>query len=53
MTQVSYLGHCLSVSGMIPDSQKVKAVQDWAIPTTVMAVHQFIGLADTFMTLQQ
>ena len=48
MTQVSYLGHRLSVSGMIPDSQKVKAVQDWAIPTTVMAVHQFIGLASYY-----
>ena len=33
---------------MMPDSQKVKAVQDWAIPTTVTAVHQFIGLASYY-----
>ena len=45
MTQVSYLGHLFSASGMMPDSQKVKAVQDWTIPTTVMADLQFIGLA--------
>ena len=34
-----------SASGMMPDSQKVKAVQEWGIPITVTAVHQFIGLA--------
>ena len=48
MTQVSYLGHLFSASGMMPDSQKVKAVQEWAIPTTVTAVRQFIGLASYY-----
>ena len=32
----------------MPDSQKVKAVQEWAIPTTVTAVRQFIGLASYY-----
>ena len=44
MIQVSNLGHLFSASGTMPDSQIVKAVQYWAIPTIVMAVHQFIGL---------
>jgi len=36
MTQVAYLGHLFSAKGMMPDSQKVNAVQTWEIPTTVM-----------------
>ena len=32
----------------MPDPQKVKAVQDWRIPTTVTAVCQFIGLASYY-----
>lgn len=48
MTQVSYLGHLFSASGMMSDSQKVKAVLDWPIPTTVTAVRQFIGLASYY-----
>ena len=48
MTQVSYLGHLFSASGMMPDSQKVKALLDWPIPTTVTAVRQFIGLASYY-----
>ena len=48
MTQVPYLGHLFSASGMMPDSHKVKVVQDWAIPTTVTAVCQFIGLASYY-----
>ena len=37
MTQVSYLGHLFSASGMMPDSQKVKAVLEWPIPTTSLS----------------
>ena len=33
---------------MMPDTQKIKAVQDWPIPTTVTAVRQFIGLASYY-----
>jgi len=48
MTQVAYLGHLFSAKGMIPDSQKANAVQAWAIPTSVTAVRQFIGLASYY-----
>ena len=48
MTKVTYLGHIFSGSGMMPDTQKIKAVQDWPIPTTVTAVRQFIGLASYY-----
>ena len=48
MTQVSYLEHLFSASGMMPDSQNVKAVRDRIIPTTVMAVCQFIGMASIY-----
>lgn len=37
--QVAYLGHLFfSASGMMPDRQKVKAVQQWLILTTVTAI---------------
>jgi len=48
MTQVAYLGHLFSAKGMMPDSQKVNAVQTWEIPTSVTAVRQFIGLASYY-----
>ena len=48
MTQVTYLGHIFSASGIMPDPQKIKAIQDRPIPTTVTAVRQFIGLASYY-----
>ena len=43
MSQVSYLGHIFSASGMGPDPQKVKAIQDWPTPSDVTALRQFLG----------
>ena len=40
-TQVSYLGHVFSGTGMVSDPQKVQAVKDWPTPTSVTDVRQF------------
>ena len=38
MSQVTYLGHVFSGSGMVPDPQKIKVVQDWPVPQNTTAV---------------
>ena len=33
-TEIKYLGHVVSESGVSPGTEKVQAVVDWQIPTT-------------------
>ena len=47
-TQVSYLGHVFSGTGMVHDPQQVQAVKDWPTPTSVTDVMQFLGLASYY-----
>jgi hypothetical protein len=37
-TEVSYLGHVISTTGVAMDQLKVQAVLDWPVPTTVRVV---------------
>ena len=39
------MGHVVSVEGLAVDLAKVQAVQDWKVPTSVMEVRSFLGLA--------
>lgn len=48
MSEVRYLGHVFSGTGMMPDVQKIKAVQEWPTPTTVKEVRRFLGLASYY-----
>lgn len=48
MSAVHYLGHIFSGAGMLPDVQKIRAIQDWPIPTTVKEVRIFLGLASYY-----
>lgn len=48
MDEVSYLGHIFSGSGMSPDQQIVKAIQDWPQPTDATTVLHFLGLASYY-----
>ena len=43
--EVSYLGHVFSASGMSPDMEKIKIIQQWPQPTTILDVH---GLASYY-----
>ncbi|GJZ23694.1 putative reverse transcriptase domain-containing protein [Tanacetum coccineum] len=42
---VQFLGYLIDSQGLHVDPAKIKAVKNWASPTTPMEFHQFIGLA--------
>ena len=48
LTEVPFLGHIVSGSGISPDPSKVKVVQDWKRPTNVAEVRSFLGLSQYF-----
>jgi hypothetical protein len=49
-TNVSYLGFCLTESGIIPGADKLKAVAAAARPSKVHKIIQFLGLCNCFRT---
>ncbi|GKE27314.1 putative reverse transcriptase domain-containing protein [Tanacetum coccineum] len=42
---VKFLGHVIDSSGIHMDPAKIEAVKNWASPTTLSEIHQFLGLA--------
>ena len=38
MTSVAYLGHVFSANGMAPDPNKIQAVEQWPVPSTIADV---------------
>ena len=46
--QVRYLGHIISSEGVTPDPDKIKAVQDYPIPTTLKELRKFLGLVNYY-----
>ncbi|GJX41911.1 putative reverse transcriptase domain-containing protein [Tanacetum coccineum] len=42
---VQFLGHVIDSQGIHVDPAKIKAVKDWASPTTPTEIRQFLGLA--------
>ena len=49
-TNVSYLGFRLTPNGILPGSDKLKAVRDTPPPANVHQVRQFLGLCNFFRT---
>ena len=47
-TQVSFLGHVISESGMATDPEKVAKVRDWPVPRTKKELSSFLGLCSYF-----
>ena len=41
---IAFLGHIVSTDGIRVDTQNIKAVQSWHIPTSPMDVSSFLGL---------
>ena len=47
-TEVPYVGHELTASGLKIDEHKVRAIRDMPAPTSVKEVRRFIGMANFF-----
>ncbi|KAK3763713.1 hypothetical protein RRG08_022747 [Elysia crispata] len=45
---VDYLGHVISADGIATEAAKVKAVQDWKVPSTIRELRAFLGLASYY-----
>lgn len=43
--EVAFLGHIVSQDGIKPNPDKIKAVQEYPMPTTTKEIKQFLGLA--------
>ena len=47
-TELEFVGFHISAAGILPSKSKVKAIQDWPVPTNVQMVRQFIGLCSHY-----
>ena len=45
LTEVRFLGHVVSASGLSVDPEKVEAVMSWERPKSVFEIRSFLGLA--------
>ena len=45
LTEVRFLGHVVSASGVLVDPEKVEAVMSWERPKSVFEIRSFLGLA--------
>lgn len=46
--RVKFLGHIISEEGISTDPEKIKAVKEWPVLTTVKQVRSFLGLASYY-----
>lgn len=47
-TEVQYLGHCVSATGVAVDQTKISAVREWPVPKTVRNIRAFLGFTGFF-----
>ena len=45
LTEVRFLGHMVSASGVLVDPEKVEVVMSWERPKSVFEIRSFLGLA--------
>jgi hypothetical protein len=45
LKEVIFLGHIISVEGILVDPRNVEAVLKWKRPTNIIEIHSFLGLA--------
>jgi len=44
ISEVEYLGHIVSSSGVAVDQGKIQAVVDWPVPRNLKALRGFLGM---------
>ncbi|KAL4587069.1 hypothetical protein LXL04_011719 [Taraxacum kok-saghyz] len=44
VSEIQYLGHVISQSGVATDPEKLQAIQNWPNPTTITGLRGFLGL---------
>ena len=49
LTEVRFLGHVVSASGVSVDLEKVEAIMSWERPKSVFEIHCFLGLVGYYM----
>lgn len=49
--KVMYVGHQLSANGVSPDPDKIAAVQEWKVPSSVKELRSFLGFAGYYRRL--
>jgi hypothetical protein len=42
--EIQYLGHVISVEGIVVDLEKTKAIMEWPVPNDVVDIRSFIGI---------
>ncbi|MGL5200451.1 MAG: RNase H-like domain-containing protein, partial [Aeromonas veronii] len=47
-TSTAFLGYIISAEGVAMDDQKVQAVVNWPIPTTIKELQRFLGFANFY-----
>jgi hypothetical protein len=45
---IHYLGHIISVEGIIVDLEKIEAIRGWPMPRSVTKVSSFMGFASYY-----
>ena len=48
LTEVKFLGHVVSISGVSVDLEKVEVVMSWERPKLVFEIRSFLGLAEYY-----
>ena len=52
-SRIGYLGHFISEKGIEVDSEKIRSIREWPIPTSVREVRGFLGLTGYYRKFVQ